>query len=188
MTPLSNGDGGLLSGASFNELCFLDWSISMRAIGLFASGLIVGFALQFGVAQEKREIVGLNHVAISVDNFDEATRFYSQTMGFRDAFAFREPDGTPTLAYLQVSRDTFIELMPSSAARPAGLVHVGLEVAHLDATLGRLRQANMEVRDFGVSPRTNSRIAMMTTPEGTNIELLELGSGSLHRKAMNAWK
>ena len=159
----------------------------MRGLALFVFGILVGLALQSGLAQ-RNGIVGLNHVALSVDNFDEAARFYSQTMGFPEAFAFREPDGKPTLSYFQVNRDTFIELMPSSAVRPAGFVHFGLQVANLDSTVKRLREGGMQVRDPVVSQRTKSLISVATTPQGTAVELLEFGPESLHRKVMNAWR
>ena len=159
----------------------------MRALAFFVSGILVGVALQSGLAQERR-IIGLNHVALSVDNFDDAARFYSKIMGFPEAFAFREPDGKPALSYFQINRDTFVELMPSTAVRPAGFVHFGLQVADLDSTVKRLRESGMQVHDPVVSPRTRSRIAVATTPQGTAVELLEFGPESLHRKVMNAWK
>jgi len=96
--------------------------------------------------------------------------------------------GTPYLTYFQINRDTFIELMPATARRPAGFVHVGLEVANLDAAVKRLRAGGMQVRDPAVSPRTKTRIAVATTPQGTAMELLEFGPESLHRKVINAWK
>ena len=158
----------------------------MRAFALFVSGILVGVALQSGLAQERR-VIGLNHVALSVDDFDAAARFYSQAMGFPEAFAFREPDGQPALSYFQINKDTFIELMPSSPARPAGFTHFGLEVADVDATVRRLRDMGIRVGDPSVSPRTQSRIAVATTPQGTTVELLEFGPESLHRKVMNEW-
>lgn len=159
----------------------------MRAVATLVFGILIGFVLQPVLAQP-RPIVGLNHVAISVDNFDAAAKFYAETMGFPEAFAFRDADGSPTLSYFQVNRDTFIELMPSSPTRPVGFVHYGLEVADLDATVRRLRAGGMDVRDPTLSPRTKSRIAVATTPQGTGVELLEFGRESLHRKVMDAWK
>jgi catechol 2,3-dioxygenase-like lactoylglutathione lyase family enzyme len=161
--------------------------VSIRTAAFFVAGLLVGVALESGLAQE-RPITGLNHVALSVENFDAASKFYAETMGLKEAFAFREADGTPYLTYFQINRDTFIELMPATASRPAGFVHVGLEVANLDATVKRLRAGGMQVRDPSVSPRTKTRIAVATTPQGTSMELLEIGPESLHRKVMNAWK
>jgi len=161
--------------------------MNIRTVAFFVAGLLVGAALESGLAQE-RPITGLNHVALSVENFDAASKFYAETMGLKEAFAFREADGTPYLTYFQINRDTFIELMPATASRPAGFVHVGLEVANLDATVKRLRAGGMQVRDPSVSPRTRTRIAVATTPQGTAMELLEFGPESLHRKVINAWK
>ena len=161
--------------------------MNIRTVAFFVAGLLVGVALESGLAQE-RPITGLNHVALSVENFDAASKFYAETMGLKEAFAFREADGTPYLTYFQINRDTFIELMPATASRPAGFVHVGLEVANLDATVKRLRAGGMQVRDPSVSPRTRTRIAVATTPQGTAMELLEFGPESLHRKVIDAWK
>jgi predicted enzyme related to lactoylglutathione lyase len=159
----------------------------MRPFAIFASGLLVGLAIQSGSAQQ-RDFLALNHVAMSVDDFDAASKFYTETMGLPIAFSFTEPDGSPYLTYFQVNRETFIELMPATPARPKGFVHFGLQVADIDETVKRLRARGMQVRDANVSPRTRSRIATATTPQGTAIEILEFGPESLHRKVMDAWK
>ena len=159
----------------------------MRTILALASGVLIGMMIQTA-SRPLRDIVSLNHVAIAVSDFEPASRLYSETFGFPRAFAFREPDGSPRLSYFQVNRGTFVELMPATAERPAGFVHFGLEVEQLDGVVRRLRAAGMQVGDPSVSPRTNSRIAVARTPDGTVIELLEFGPDSLHRKVMNAWK
>jgi catechol 2,3-dioxygenase-like lactoylglutathione lyase family enzyme len=153
----------------------------------FAAGVLVAFAVQ-GPAPGPRDIVSLNHVAIAVDDFEQATKFYTDGMGFPRAFTFNEPDGRPMLSYFQVNRNTFIEVMPATPKRPRGFVHYGLEVRNLDALIPRLRAAGMDVRAPSVSPRTKSRIAVARTPDGTSIELLEFGPDSLHRAVMDAWK
>ena len=133
-------------------------------------------------------IVGLNHVAVSVADYKGATDFYGRQMGFREAFSFREPDGSPYLTYFQVNRDTFVEVMQATPERPAGCPHFGLEVDHLDSAIEQLKQRGVQVRAPSVSPRTGSRIAVATAPGGVNIELLEFGPTSLHRKVIEAWK
>jgi catechol 2,3-dioxygenase-like lactoylglutathione lyase family enzyme len=159
----------------------------MKTFGGFVCGVLVGVLVHAASAQE-RPPMALNHVALAVENFEEASRFYSQVMGFPAAFTLREPDGQPALTYFQISRNTFIEVMPASPTRPAGFVHVGLEVADVDSTVRRLRQGGLSVRDPNVSARTKSRIAVVTTPQGTGLELLEFGPESLQRKVMDAWK
>jgi len=150
-------------------------------------GILVGVAAQSGLAQQGR-IVGLNHVAISVADYKGATDFYGKQMGFREAFAFREPDGSPYLTYFQINRDTFVEVMQATPQRPAGCPHFGLEVENLDSAVEQLRQRGVEVRAPSLSPRTGSRIAVASGPGGINMELLEFGPTSLHRKVIDAWK
>jgi catechol 2,3-dioxygenase-like lactoylglutathione lyase family enzyme len=159
----------------------------MRSAFFLIVGLAFGSGLQ-GLRSQQRDIVSLNHVAIAVADFAGASRFYAQGMGFPEAFALREPNGAPSLSYFQINRNTFIELMPVTADRPAGFVHFGLEVSHVDEVVKRLRAAGVNVGDPGTSPRTKSRIAVARTPQGTSVELLEFGPDSLHRKVIDGWK
>ena len=159
----------------------------MRAAFVFITGILVGMAIQPGRAQQGG-IVGLNHVAVSVADYAGATDFYGKKMGFRQAFSFREPDGSPYLTYFQVNRDTFVEVMQATPERPAGCPHFGLEVEHLDAAIEQLKGRGVQVRPPSLSPRTGSRIAVAPGPGGINIELLEFGAQSLHRKVIDSWK
>lgn len=102
----------------------------MRTSGAFLSGVFVGSALVTAMAQAQR-LPGdnyLNHVGMAVENFDEAFAFYTQKMGFREAFTVRDAAGKPALAYVQVSRNTFIEIQQANANRRPGLNHFGLHV------------------------------------------------------------
>ena len=56
--------------------------------------------------------------------------YYTKALGIKEAFTFRDNRGSP-LSYLQISRDTFLELQGATADRPPGLIHVGIEVAEL---------------------------------------------------------
>ena len=159
----------------------------MRTALVFSTGLLLGLTIQTGLAQQGG-IAGLNHVAVSVADFEAARDFYSKQMGFREAFSFREQNGAPYFAYLQINRNTFVEVMQATAERPAGCPHFGLEVGNLDAAVAQLRQRDVQVRDPSESPRTRSRIAVATGPGGINIELLEFGPESLHRKVIEGWK
>jgi catechol 2,3-dioxygenase-like lactoylglutathione lyase family enzyme len=159
----------------------------MRTAVVFMTGMLVGVVMQTGMAQQAR-IVGLNHVAVSVHDYKAATDFYSTKMGFREAFSFKEADGSPYLTYFQINRDTFVEVMQATPARPAGCPHFGLEVEHLDSVVAALKQRGVEVRAPSVSPRTGTRIAVASGPGGINMELLEFGPQSLHRKVMEGWK
>ena len=160
----------------------------MRTAIALLVGMLAGAAATT-IAQGNRlsGVNGVNHVGISVEHFDEALAFYTQKMGFQEAFVVRDDKGQPFLAYVQVSRNTFIELLPANATRRPGLDHVGLHVDDIRATIATLKQRGVTVEDARTG-RTKSVIANATDPDGVHIELSELGPESLQRKSMDAWK
>ncbi len=156
---------------------------------LFAAGIAFGvFLMQPGAAQQNQNPgLRLNHVGIYTKDFDESMRFYTQTMGFREAFTIKDKDGKPTLAYLQLGRDTFVELAPATAERPAGLSHIGFWPENLSGAVAALRQRGVKVDD----PRTGSTKTSITNvidPNGVRLELLDFLPDSLPRKAIDSWK
>jgi catechol 2,3-dioxygenase-like lactoylglutathione lyase family enzyme len=158
----------------------------MRSFALVLIGVLLGSVIAPSFAQSDK-VLGVNHVGIGVANLDEAIAFYTQKMGFREAFTARDEKGQPTLTYIQVSRDTFIELQPVNANRPAGLNHVGLQVETIGATVARLRERGLKIDEPRVSS-TNSKITNVTDLGGVRFELSELTPDSLQRKAINNWK
>jgi len=160
----------------------------MRGLFLFIAGILVGTAVQVVVAQnQNRGIIGLNHVAISVPDLEQAVAYYTKTMGFPEAFRSFDERGQPTLVYVQISQNTFIELQPSNAQRPPGLNHLGIHVENIGAATAMFKQRGANVTETRVSP-TKAILANITDPNGIRIELAELPPESLHRQAMERWK
>ena len=160
----------------------------MRGLFLFIAGILVGTAVQVVVAQnQNRGIIGLNHVAISVPDLEQAVGYYTKTMGFPEAFRSFDERGQPTLVYVQISQNTFIELQPSNAQRPPGLNHLGIHVENIGAATAIFKQRGANVTETRVSP-TKAILANITDPNGIRIELAELPPESLHRQAMERWK
>ena len=134
------------------------------------------------------EFTGIDHVGIAVTDFQKSLDFYTKVMGFRVAFKFPGPEGKPTTTFLQLNRDTFIEMAPASANLPAGITHIGIESADEKTTILRLRQEGATVQDARVSAQTNALLSNVTDPDGIRLELVELTPDSLHKKAEDAWK
>ena len=126
----------------------------MRTLAGFVTGLLVGAAAMAVGAQANRldGNSGVNHVGISVESMDDAIAYYTEMFGFGEAAVLRDDAGQPTLAFIQVSRNTFIELGRASDARPAGLTHFGLEVDDLEAATAELRRRGVEIGDPRVGP------------------------------------
>ena len=164
----------------------------MRGFALFVAGVGMGILLmQSVIAQNGTENdtgMKLNHVAIFAKNFDAEVAYYTKSMGFREAFSFREPNGAPILTYLQISRDTFLEIQPATPEHPAGFSHIGIEMMDSRATVARLRGMGVKVNDVTPSARSGALLTNEIDPEGIRSELLEFGHASLQRKAMTAWK
>jgi catechol 2,3-dioxygenase-like lactoylglutathione lyase family enzyme len=158
----------------------------VRGSVLFAAGILVGLFAQTPIAQNAG-IVGLNHVAISVSNLDAAVNYYSKTLGFPEAFRSLDEKGQPTLVYMQISKNTFIELQPANAQRPPGLNHLGIHVENMKAATAMFKQRGANISDARESA-TKAILANITDPTGIRIELAELPAESLHRKAMDRWK
>src|SRR4249919_947175 len=119
----------------------------MRSLSLFVAGIVVGLAIT-AVAQTQlpnRGIVGLNHVALSVPNLDEAVNYYTKTMGFPEAFRSVDERGQVALVYVQISKNTFIELQPANPQRPPGINHLGLHVENMTAATSMFKQRGANV-------------------------------------------
>ena len=59
----------------------------MRGAMLFVVGLFTGLAVHVAIAQNaNRGVVMMNHVGINVPNIPEAVTYYTQKMGYREAF------------------------------------------------------------------------------------------------------
>jgi len=161
----------------------------IRGFGLFLAGTALGIFTTQPSAAPQEQVTGLrlNHVGMYVKDFNESMNFYTKVMGFREAFSFKDKEGKPTLAYLQINRDTFLELAPANADRPVGLSHVGIWADDLKATVTALRQQGVKVDD----PRagaTNAPLTNVIDPNGVRLELLDYPPESLQRKAIDGWK
>ncbi len=156
----------------------------MRGIYLFVSGALLAVLIQTAIAQNHNPgVIQLNHVGVAVDDMDESLAFYTETLGFEEAFRVTNDEGRVGLAYLRVSETTFLELNPANENRPAGLTHFGIQVEGMESV-----KAMYEGR--GASPsetRRGSTLAILsniTDPQGVSIELSEYPPDSLQGKAL----
>jgi catechol 2,3-dioxygenase-like lactoylglutathione lyase family enzyme len=160
----------------------------MRGALLFAAGLVVGLAGHVAMAQNAASgVVMMNHVGINVPDIAEAVSYYTEKMGYREAFRVNDAAGQPRIVYMQISRNTFLELNPANAQRPAGFTHYGLHVENAAAAVARFTKNGIKVSDTNVSD-TKAVLANITDPYMGRIELLELPAESLHQQAIQRWK
>ncbi len=155
----------------------------------FAAGLLAGGAAM-GVAAQGNRIegnLGINHVGINVEGLDEAIAQYSKVFGFGEGAIIRDEQGRATLAFIQVSRTTFIELGQANAERPAGLTHFGIQVDDIKTATNTLQQRGWKVEDPRPG-RTITLINSMTDPSGVRMEMQQAGPESMLGKAIASWR
>ena len=161
----------------------------MRSITLFLAGLTFGLTMQTALAPGgNRGVVMMNHLGVNVPDIPQAVSYYTQKMGYKEAFRVTDDKGQPTLVYMQISQNTFLELNQANAQRPAGVTHYGLVVDKAADAVRMFRERGLMVSDATVSAGTKAVLANITDPYLGRIELVEITPESAHRKAINAWK
>jgi catechol 2,3-dioxygenase-like lactoylglutathione lyase family enzyme len=161
----------------------------MRGLALFVAGTVVGLAAT-SLAQNQspnQGVVQLNHVGIAVPDVDKAVEYYTKTLGFPEAFRVKNAQGDVQLVYVQVSKNTFVEIQPANAQRPVGISHFGIVVDNMAAAT-----AMFKARGANVGPTNNSAtkaiLSNIADPNGIRMELAELPPDSLHYQAIQRWK
>ena len=156
---------------------------------LFLAGLTVGLTMQAALAQSgNRGVVMMNHLGVNVPDIPQAVSYYTEKMGYKEAFRVTNDKGQPTLVYMQISQNTFLELNQANAQRPAGVSHYGLVVDKAADAVKMFRDRGLTVTDATVSAGTKAVLANITDPYMGRIELVEITPESAHRKAIDAWK
>ena len=160
----------------------------IRGTSLFIAGVVAGMLIMQPTAAPQAKTPGLrlNHFGIFVKDLNESTDFYTKKMGLRDAFHFTDAAGKP-IVYLQMSRDTFLEMTPADAEHAPGFSHAGIQSDDVKRTVAALKESGVKVEDVH-SGSTKAPLANMYDPNGVRLELLSYPPESLQRKAMDSWK
>ena len=155
---------------------------------------------------QKRTDVYINHVGVAVPSVPDALAFYTQKMGFREAFRQTSPDGKLVSAYVQVSKNTFIELQEANAQRPAGVSHFGMAVDSIEDAVKMFRAGGDRIRR-GCAERVFTRAAggrdrpqwrpnracgidagFATAESDGQLEILDTGEGVLYLIRHLTWR
>lgn len=161
----------------------------MRGAVLFVAGLMTGLAVHVAMAQSAGAGVSMmNHVGINVPNIPDAIKYYTEKMGYREAFRVTGENGQPTLVYMYISRNTFLELQQAGPGpdRPAGFTHYGLVVDNAEMSVATFKSRGATVTNVNTSAGTKAKLANITDPYMGRVELVEITPDSMHAKALAA--
>ncbi len=160
----------------------------MRGLALFAAGTLLGIFLMTPAASPQKKMAGLtlNHFGIYVKDMDESVKFYTEKMGFREAFRFKDNAGVP-IVYLQIDHNTFLEMTMTDKDHAPGFSHAGILSEDVEGTVAALKNKGLKVEDVHLGG-TKALISNTLDPNGVRLELLSYPPESLQRKAMDGWK
>ncbi len=118
-------------------------------------------------------IIGLDHVAVPVSDMARALAFYQGVLGLHLLGQIDLPEGH-TLAHLDTGRG-LLALMAhaNGSAAPSGIPEIALRVSNLDALVDALAQAGAAILRQPTDMTWGVRVACVTDPDGTMIELTE---------------
>lgn len=129
-------------------------------------------------------IVGLDHVAIAVDQLDPAVRRFVEDLGLALRGVEDVPSAETRTAFLPVPGPTTVELVaPLDGKGPIvrhlekrgpGLHHLCFRTDDLDADVARLRQRGWQFTTDGPTPGAHGTRVMFVHPRSTGGVLLEL--------------
>lgn len=124
----------------------------------------------------------LNHIALVVEDLDDALRFWRDSLGLTGGAVQSVEAEAVEIAFLQLG-DAHIELIKPTSSdsgvakyltkRGPGLHHICLEVPDLDAKLAELRASGYELINDTPRQRDDRRYAFVH-PHSTGGVLLEL--------------
>lgn len=162
----------------------------MRGLALFAAGIVVGLGVTAGAQSlsPNHGIVGLNHVGLSVPDLEKAVDYYTKTMGFPEAYRQFTASGQLQFVVVQVSKNTFIELQPTTPQRPPGISHLALQVENVAAVTAMFKQRGAKAGDVINNNTTKMNRADLFDLNGARIELIELPPESPLGQAMARWR
>ena len=135
-----------------------------------------------------------HHVGVSVQDLDEAKRWYADVLGMTEGYAFEIPPFGVRGCFM-AGHGTRVELIeragsaagigghhPPEALLTRGFGHVAFETADLDAAFAEIvARGATPVWGPRPSPEPGIRMAFVADTDGNLVELVETGAGGSGR-------
>src|SRR5256885_1725669 len=131
-------------------------------------------------AQTKRpSILGVAHIAYYVSDLNKARSYYEDFLGFKEAFALKNADGSDHAAFVKINDHQFIELIAEPPKNHGFLHDVGFETDDISGMRSYLASIGVKVPD-SVSKNDAGNLAFdITDPFGFDIQIVQYEPHSL---------
>lgn len=138
---------------------------------------------------------GLGHINLKVKDLAASIAFYDK-LGFPEFLRLTQADGTTWIAYLRISDELYIELLPNGVGRAGdqqavGLNHLCLTTPDIEMTVAALAKAGIPlVSPLDPSKRgvDRNRGCWIVDPDGNRIEIMEMAKDCVQYEALKTFR
>ena len=139
-------------------------------------------------------ITGITHQAIRARDVEKTAAFYTDVLGFKEAFRMDRPDGALGTIYVYIAPGQFIEIFAGgekeaeTGSKLIGHCHLCFEVDDAAAALEELRGRGAPI-DSEIRTGKSLCLQFWThDPDGNKIELMQLTPESMQAQAIERFK
>ena len=134
-------------------------------------------------------ITGLGHVAVRTSDIEKSVKFYTETLGLKEAFRLYGPEGELSIVYIYIAPDQFIELFVNGRKEhkttddEIGFCHISLQIDSVEKYYEEILSKGIEPDTGILLGRAKCRMFWVHDPDGNPIELMELPPESMQAQA-----
>ncbi|MDP9051564.1 MAG: VOC family protein [Acidobacteriota bacterium] len=148
----------------------------------FAASLIAPSGVSYGQAAQPH-IIGMAHMAYYVSDLKKAREYYEGFLGFQEAFALKNADGTDHAVYVKINDHQYIELY-NEPAKDYGYIHdAGFETNDAKGMRDHLASIGVKVPEKVVKDEAGNLSFEITEPSGFTLQIVQYLPGSMTDKA-----
>ena len=135
----------------------------------------------------------IGHTALKVRDLEVSCRFYTDILGFQEAFRIKNDQDVTTLCYLHIADGQFIELFPGGQGTYAydpdavGPSHVCFEVDDIEQALAAIAATGVPIDAPIKQGKSGCLQFWIRDPDGNRIEIMALPEDALQTRAKKAF-
>lgn len=118
-------------------------------------------------------ILGVAQIALFAHDYEKASAFYREFLGFQEAYTLRNPDGSPRVTAFKVNERQFIELSPERVPNTDRLNHISIQTDNAKVMRAYLVSKGIKIRDTLHKDQTGDLKFSVTDSEGHELEIVQ---------------
>jgi lactoylglutathione lyase len=151
----------------------------MKHIATFFLSLSLSASLLAANQPKNPSIVGIAHIAYYVTDLGKARAYYEDFLGFKEAFALKNPDGSDHTAFVKINDHQYIELIAEPPKNHGFLHDAGFETNDARGLRDYLDSIGVKVPSSVSKDEAGNLAFDITDPFGFDIQIVQYEPGSL---------